>query len=219
MAQTEAEDLIPDRRQGQLDVPEQAQRVVPRALTEVEHARREVGSQLHLPVVQVVDGEAGQRVGDPGVVAQPFAQLPRALVGTLDLGLGVASGGDDRGAEGQLHLDLHLVPGQPGREPFRKLDRAPQLGDGLAVPGPLRRLLGRAPVVRHGRLGLVRRLPVAGDHSRLRQRVVAQPSLQRRGDASVKGPPGAAQQGLVGGVLHERVLEGVRRVGRLAAPV
>ena len=48
---------------------------------------------------------------------------------------------------------------------------------------------------------------------------VREPAFQGASDAAMKLLPAAAQQGAVSGILHQRVLEGVLRVGRSAAAV
>jgi hypothetical protein len=60
---------------------------------------------------------------------------------------------------------------------------------------------------------------VVSEQCRLGRDNLREPAFEGGSDARVELLPPAAQQGAVGGVLHQRVLEAVLRVGRRAAPV
>ena len=62
-------------------------------------------------------------------------------------------------------------------------------------------------------------LAVAGVQRRLGRDDLREAVFEGRGDAGMELLPAAAQQGAVGGVLHQRVLEGVFGVGRGTAAV
>ena len=60
---------------------------------------------------------------------------------------------------------------------------------------------------------------MVGEQRRLGRDNLREPVFEGRGDAGVQLPAPVAQQGAVGGVLHQRVLEGVLRIGRCTAAV
>ncbi len=82
-----------------------------------------------------------------------------------------------------------------------------------------RRALARAPVERDGRLGLAGLGAVAGQHLGVAVHHLRTQPLNGLGGPSVEGAPALAQEGAVGSVLDERVLEHVGRMRRRAAAV
>src|SRR5262249_20891703 len=151
-------------------------------------------------------------------IAEELAQLVGAIVGLHRLGRRPPPDGHQGRTE--RGLEAQLLPLALGRiaERSEQLKALRELPDGLDIgTGTQGALSGGEPVVDRAfdqsTFGTMMREELG-----LRDRHLREALLERLGDASVQLSPRAAQQGAVRGVLHQRVLEGVLRIGGHAAP-
>ena len=106
----------------------------------------------------------------------------------------------------------------PAGRVSRRRDRLPELPDRLLVRRARLRPLARPPVVRDRVVAAPRRLGSAAPPPRARRATRSgNRSSQHVDDPPVELLARALEQRLVRRLLHQRVLEGVRRLGRLAA--
>ena len=92
------------------------------------------------------------------------------------------------------------------------------MGDGLSQRHSLHRHLAGALPERNGVIDKPRRRQVMRQHLWFGDLGVWEPGLDQAGDLGMQLLSAALQQRLVRRVLHQRVLEGVDRIRRRAAP-
>jgi hypothetical protein len=98
-----------------------------------------------------------------------------------------------------------------------EIEGASHMADGLLVRRPLRGALARSLVVPNRLRDQPRLIVVSRNHLGLGGDALGEALLQHLGDARVQLLARALEQRLVRRLLDQRVLEGVRRRGRLAA--
>ena len=149
-----------------------------------------------------------QRLEQLGHVAEGIAEGKGPAVDLLDLSGAIPPRRHQRGAEADEEGQLCLVTGSSGGKFWNKLQPGGEVGNGLSIGGSLQcPFTGKQPElqrsVRHRR-----RREVVGDDFRVELRLG--PFGELLGDHSMVGGARAAQQRVVGDVLDEGVLEGVR---------
>ena len=121
----------------------------------------------------------------------------------------------ERDQQVELSLPAPIAVGQAGNQGQPAAEQCHRFREHGAPPGlPA----GGEPIV--DRLfRQTRFLAVVGEQRRLGRDDLREPGFEGRGDAGMKLPAPVAQQGAIGGVLHQRVLEGVFGVRRGAAAI
>ena len=120
-------------------------------------------------------------------------------------------------AERELEAQLARVPLRTRRPRLEEDDRLSELPDRLLVRRARLRPLARPAVVRDRVVAAPRRLGVPRHHLGLGGDPLGEPLPQHVDDPPVELLARALEQRLVRRLLHQRVLERVRRLGRLAA--
>ena len=174
-------------------------------------------AQVEFRARYVMDPAPVQHRAQAALVADALAQLPRARERVAGLGRREAPGGDQRAAEAGLQAELGLVAMAALGKPGQDVESALQVDDRLMGGRAGDRELARLAPEFDGLLVEAGFSAVLGDQLR--------PVLQDLGEVRGEGardPPvqlGAplAQHGVVRGLLHQDVLEGVHRIRRLAA--
>ena len=172
----------------------------------------------HLGACGEKNPAAEQRREAPRIVAELLAQLLRPGIGLADLRRGEAARRDQGGAQRGLQAELGAAAMRARRKALQQGQRLAEVRD---------RLLGRA--ARHREVArlapeLDRLLVepglcvVIGDQLGIGLHDLGKIGGQRARDAAVDLLAARPQQRVVGGLLHQGVLEGVGGVRRIAAP-
>ncbi len=137
------------------------------------------------------------------------AQLLRARPCRLDVRRRVALGGDQRGAEGDLHVEFGQRLLRPVGKFAQRAERAPQVRGRLDMRvAPQRPPAGIEPALRRA-FGYPAGGIVVRDHLGFVGHDGRELRLEHFGDAAVMRDAAALQQRFVGGILYQRMLEEV----------
>ena len=163
-------------------------------------------AEFDLSPVDVEDRKATQGLGHPPVTPRQFAELAGPVVGDLELGIGVAPGGDRR-PESQLHLHFEFPPFRDVGETMGEVDPPLQEGDRLAVARTLGGETGRQLELLSGLLEQTGRLVVPGHLFDRGTRSGSDAGIQLAGDALMDGSPIPTQKRFICDLLDQDVLE------------
>ncbi len=194
----------------------EASRFVVQAFGEAQHLLRDGKRGAVFGLHEAGGYLAKKRAEELLGLADLFAQLARPREGSVRLRNRVAFRGDQRAAQRDLQFDLLPVPLRVRKRAGERVEPLLQLCHGLCGrPAPRRLARGSQPKTRrlagHARFRVVMR-----QHRRMRLHRVGKALLQCFRDAAVQPLPLAAQQGAIGDILHQRVLERVERLWRRA---
>ena len=170
-----------------------------------------VGAQLErrwmIGAHALVHPQAEQRRELLRHVADDRAQLLRARPRGLDVRRCVALGGDQRGAERDLHVELGQRPLRPIGQLVLRAERAAQVGGRFHVRVAAQRLAAGVEPELHGAFrNAAGRIVVGDDFWRLGDDP-CELRFEHFGNAAMMGDPAALQHRFVGGVLDQRMLE------------
>ena len=167
----------------------------------------------------VIDvAQAAQRARAIALVPLPAGELLGSGVSRLDLGCTEALGCDQRRSQSHLDLELLALARLARRRVLEDGERSRQMTDRFLVGRALpRRSAGEQPPI-YGPVVNPGLREMTGQEFGLALNDSGELRFERSGDTRMKLHSPAFEEGRVGDVLDQRVLEGVGRVGRLAAP-
>ena len=150
-------------------------------------------------------------------VAPLLGQFAGARIGLGCLGRDEPFGREQRQASGQLQLDLPSVASRTFGQCRQRRKTALEMADRFEMGEARRGILASLQPLIDRALGIAGRSQMMGKQFGLALDEIGEILLQHRRDAGVQFLPSTAQQGAIGGVLHQRVLEQVRGVRSGAA--
>ena len=191
--------------------------VQPLALGEFQQLDAEIMRAGEIGADEMADPEPARGSKGLFVVVELLAELERADVVLLDLLHGIALGGDQRVAERDAQLELHLVGALHARIGLHDAQTAAQMADRLQIGAALGRLLAGLEPEARGALALAGFGQMMGEQLGFALGLLRIHLGKHLRDPRMQLAPLAVQQAVMRGVLDHHMLEGVERIGRMAA--
>ena len=185
---------------------------------QLEQFSAELARAGHLTAYVIDVAQATQRPGAIALMPLPAGEFLGSGVGRLDLGCTEALGCDQRRSQSDLDLELLALARLARRRALQHGERSRQVTDRFLVGRALpRQSAGAQPPIQGAVLNPSLR-EMTGEEFGLALEKGGELRFERGGDTRMNFHSPALEQGRVGDILDQRVLEGVGRVGRLAAP-